>query len=410
MVTLRAALAVLVFWIASGIPAMAQDVLPPEKARVELVLDEPDGVPFEKQMVLATIRSVFFVNLTLEEMTVPRMRDVEWVQLSPDYWAEERIDGRTARVMTRRMALFPQRPGETTIRAVTHEVQITGAGGARTRHVVKSEPVTLQVRPGLAAAGDWWMPVLALEVTDEWNKDAGSLEDGDSAQRSVTVQALGATPQMLPPQPPMREPWLITFKPPEVREMALTPLGPMTTVQWTWNLRPKTGEPGVLPEVRIPWYDTAGDAPQIAILDAAPFGYESFGDNAAINWRSGFQGIWVLVAGGAAGALLTLLAMIPGARIRSRSEIAAAIRRRLPDPDRRALRRAARRGDRRGFRMAAAALLRRRRLGERETLDVLAPVDAGLFADGDPESGTDLTAVARTVLGRRGDQVRGRPN
>ena len=128
MVSLRFVVLFVLALLAPAI-ATAEEPLAPEQARIEILLDAPDARPFERQMLLATIRGVYFVPITLEEMIVPRMRDVEWVQLARDVWSEQMVDGRPARVLERRIAFFPQRAGQVTIRPVLHRLQILDARG-----------------------------------------------------------------------------------------------------------------------------------------------------------------------------------------------------------------------------------------------------------------------------------------
>ncbi|WP_118138762.1 BatD family protein, partial [Oceanicella sp. SM1341] len=295
-------LALLLALLAGSAAAQESD-FPPRQARLELLLDAPGATPYAGQMVLATLRGTYRLDIAHEELKLRRMTDMEWMRLGQDAWHEELVDGLSARVMERRVAFFPKRDGRLTILPVAHELQYVARDGSRRTGIVRSAPVTLEVRPAPVAEG--WLPARALELSDHWSKDAGALTDGESVERRVVLRALGATPEMLPEQPPLRAPWLITFTPPEERDMQLTPQGPVTTVVWRWTMRPITGEPGVLPEVVIPWFDTGAGAPRSLRLPAARIGYAGFTDNS--DWRSGFAGggaalgLWL---GGAALALL----------------------------------------------------------------------------------------------------------
>ena len=101
---------------------------------------------------------------------------------------------------------------------------------------------------------------------------------------------------MLPSQPELREPWLITFTPPEERTVQLTPEGPVSTVVWVWYLRPITGAPGVIPQVDIPYFDTKDRTTKFVTVPSSPIGYASFTNNSSEGWQSGFKPsriIWV---------------------------------------------------------------------------------------------------------------------
>lgn len=395
----------LALWLALASASMAAaDIavdadLAPDQARIEVTLEAPEQKPFDRQMVLATIRGIYFVNISLEELTIPRMPGLGWMMLTQADWREATIDGRRARVMERRIAFFPQRPGQLTILPVVHRLQLVDARGERVWHAIRSAPLPIAVAPAPAAPGEPWLPLAALEFSDRWDKDSGKLQDGESAERTVVLKALGATAEMLPTQPPMRQPWMITFSRPEQRKTELTPLGPLTTVVWQWTMRPTTGEPGVIPEVVIPWYDTREGKPRTIVLKAAPFGYQSFRDNNAEHWRPGFGGIPLVTGAALLGALFALVVLTPGQRIRSSGEIVRLVRRCLPDPHRLALRRAARRRDLGAFRRAATSLMAEAGLTPDDRARLLEPVDRRLFGkDASDPAGLDLRNLAEGIL------------
>lgn len=185
----------------------------------------------------------------------------------------------------------------------------------------------MTVRPAL---GQPWLPVRAIEFSDEWSKDPGVLPLGQTARRRIVIRALGATSDMLPPQPEIRASWLISLTSPEKRATELTPLGPLATVVWEWSLRPKTGERGVIPEIRIPYFDTGSGAPGAVLLKAAPVGYAAAPDaTKTAAWRSGFTGLLYPTLGLALGLLVPFVALGDGMRPRSRAELARLLGRRL---------------------------------------------------------------------------------
>ena len=263
--------------------AAAQDR---DASRLELVLDPRAAAPLEGEMVLATLRGIYRQNITREEVKLRPMTDFDWLRLGLDSWTEERIDGLPARVFERRLAFYPRRDGTLEILPIAHRLEVLGAGGKRETVIVRSDPVTLTVAPSPAAAGQPWLPLRALELSESWDTDPAKLSDGQSATRRIVLRAFGATPEMMPQQPVLRQPWLISFAPPEERNFQVTPEGPVSTVVWTWKLRPITGEPGVIPPVTIPWFDTGSRTPETATIPSASIGYASFSDNAAARWQS----------------------------------------------------------------------------------------------------------------------------
>lgn len=383
---------------ASGVSAQTPD-LAADRARIDLVLDDPGAKPFVGQMVLATIRGLYAVNITLEELKLRRMTGIDWVRLGQDTWSQQTIDGRSLRVLERRIALYPKASGSLTILPIAHDLEYLEAG-ARRRTIVRSEPVTIEVSPAPVADGDVWLPARAVELSETWSADAAQLSDGDSVERRVILRVFGATSEMLPPQPAMRAPWLITFSPPEERVQQLTPQGPVTTVVWRWTLRPTTGELGILPAVTIPWYDTDRNRPDTVTIPAAAIGYKSFADNSASSWSEGVAGGWRIFAIWIASAIAALIVL--GAGRGSRLPGASATRRALLRwRTRRQLRRDARRQAAADFRKTAVAVLRERQdSAAGDEFALLRPLDEQVFGKGPAEQSIDLRSLARVILRR----------
>lgn len=366
-----------------------------ESLRLEVILDAPEDTPYEGEMILATIRGVYREKIALEDLKLRAMTDFDWMRLTQDAWSEQRIDNLPTRVMERRVAFFPKRAGDLEILPVAQELQIIGDGGKRRTVIVRSDPVRVTVRPKPVGAGDDWLPVRALELSDSWSADAGQLADGQSVERRVVLRALGAMPEILPAQPMMREPWLITYAAPEDRSVQVTPEGPVATVIWRWTMRPITGEPGVLPEVAIPWFDTIADNAATAVIPAAPIGYASFTRTAV--WRSGI-GTAPLQAGLFAAVLLAICGATLRGRGMERSDIDRLRERIRRWRHLRDLRRSVSRSDLAGFRAGAAELLRS--AGEPEDARgwrLLAQVDAALFGGRATPDRATLRRLARQL-------------
>ena len=395
MVALRCLTLGLIVLLHLGTASLAQNP-PPAKAKLEWVFEDRKTPALEREMVLATLRGSYAFTITLEQLRVPRLRDFEWIQLDRDTWTDLVINGRTVRVIERHYALFPKRAGQLAIEPVTHSISYIDKQGKRREIEVKSEPVTIEVDPAPTGLGDWWLPAKALEVTDHWSKEASQLRDGENVVRTVTLRALGASAQMIPPQPALRQPWLITFTDPEDRRMELTPLGPLTTVIWRWTLRPITGEPGVLPQVTIPWFDTSKRRSRTEILRAVPFGYAGFGTNTRSQWQARFSGFALAGSALVLGIALPLLLLSPRGRVRSLGEIMAPVRRLFPSPQILALRRAGRQADYHGLRLAARRLSRSAPEAREPRLRaMLFELDKNLFGRGSDKGRPDARKFVR---------------
>ncbi|MDF2997271.1 MAG: hypothetical protein K0R27_2908 [Xanthobacteraceae bacterium] len=356
----------------------------------------PQTQPVVGEMIPIILRGEYTSLITLETLTFPNSDQYDWIQLARDQWRDEQVDGRTGRVLERRIAVFPRHAGPLTIGPVTHHLTVVGANNLREPLDVTAPPLTLTIAHFPAES----TPLSARSLTIEETLSAapGALRDGETLTRRVTVKAEDTLPHLLPARPALREPWLISFAAPEQRTMQPTPDGPVTTVTWEWHLRPKTGEPGVLPAVAIPWFDTAARQMRTAEIPAIPFGYASFRDN-----RTGVDHlptgqISAALLAVAAGLIVGLAATFAGLSRRRRADMLRKLRRLSPfDPTRRRLKRAARTGDLFAIRRAGERYLRRRRelglpVSGRET----AQLDAALYAPARnaPAVGAEMAVAA----------------
>ncbi|WP_250152258.1 hypothetical protein [Ancylobacter radicis] len=361
----------------------------------------PAGVrPVVGEMIPVTLRGEYTSRIALETLTFPGSEDYDWLQLARDQWRDEEIEGRTVRVFERHLAVFPRHAGTLAIGPVTHRLTVVDENNLRAPLDVTAPQVSLAVAPYPGAGTPLSARTLTME--DTLSAAPGALRDGETLVRRVTLKADGALPHRLPPRPVLREPWLISFAAPEQREMLPTPTGPVTTLVWEWHLRPKTGEPGVLPPVSIAWFDTVTREMRNAEIPALPFGYASFHDNRSGTGRlpSSEAGLGVIAA--VLGILTGLALCIPGLAPRRRAHLLLTLRRLSPvDPTRRRLKRAARSGDLFALRRAAEAYLRRRRdLGLPVSGCETAALDAALYGRKAGDDAFDRKAGVRAIIGQ----------
>ena len=401
-----AAPAFLAAWLGAGdVGAETAAFVAPEDARLEVTTEIGAPEPYAHEMVLVRIRGTYTVQMTLETLEQPDLSDFAWMQLGRDRWTATMVDGRAARAYERVMALFPRRPGRLVIEPFVHRLTLLGPGGERVRHDVVSAPVAVAARAEPAAG--WWLPARALRLTDAFDRDPAALAPGETARRTVTIEAEGVPPDRLPPMPSLRAPGVVAFADPEERSGRLTPEGPVATVVWRWTVRPVNAEPSALPAVTIPWFDTVArrtEQVRLAERRVARLGAAAAAEEppALVRHRT-----LAVALAGALGLGLGLAALGAGGRPNA-ARLAHAFAALHPDPDRRAMRRAVRTRD--PALLRAAALRRMARLGivpdarSRAVLDHLgmlayAPRPEGATAGAAPRR--VLVTARRTLLRRR---------
>ncbi|MDB6177202.1 hypothetical protein PAF17_06730 [Paracoccus sp. Z330] len=317
--------------ILPGCMAGAQD------ARLMILHDH--GNPVVSEMVRLRIRGEYDLTISLEDMQFPDSPEYDWVQTARDDWHKERVNGRLLQIFERQIAVFPRRAGRLHIGPVHHDLTYVTADGGRAEISVPAPQTTLNVQPFPADHSP--LAARSLTLTDQLSAEPGQLKQDEVLTRKVTIEALGTLPHYLPPRPDLRQPWMISFTAPEIRESILTSEGPVARVEWEWQLRPHTGEPAILPGFGFPWFDTMSRQIEVAPMKPIPFGLAGFGANFGAAEAPGFRNAWLVVV-----PLLSFLISLTLLIYRFRPHsMAAWLRRLLPSPHIAAMKTAAARND-----------------------------------------------------------------
>lgn len=349
----------LIFWLIAATGALSDEV-----GTLKIIV--PEGDLFVGEMIPVTIRGEYGPLMALQKLDDLKAADLDWLQIDRDSWNPERIEGKRRFVFQRRLAVFARKPGEVTLGPVVHRLTLAGA---RREVDVTSDAVTLTVRPYPGEGKP--LAARALTITDELSADPGSLRDGETLIRRVTLTAEAALAHQLPPRPSIRAPWLISFAAPEIRETWPTENGPVSKVVWEWSLRPKTGEPGVLPQIDIPWFDTENRQMQTARIAAIPFGYASFAGNIAGSYGPAAATGWLIALTLVLSSALAAAWILAGRSPVSRARMRGMIGRLVPDRTLAPIDQALARGDLQDLSRRLDAHIRRR-----QSLGLPAPLAA----------------------------------
>ena len=356
--------------------AQSSTVLPHE---LELVVEveETAHTPFTREMVLITIRGIYRRHITREQLVQPDFDGFSWTQLGDDTWRDARIDGKLVRTFERHMAIFADRPGTLTIGAFTHKLTLTDESDDWFGHDITSAPVNVEIAPA-PAVDDAWFPVAGLRIADNWSNAPDQLAAGEGVLRIVRVEALGVTPEMIPPMPELRSPSAMIFPHPEKRFVELSPKGPVAHAYWRWTIRPSNDRSTIVEPLRFAYFDTVGRVAREVTISAQRVAYGTVvpeGNPVADLVAPARLPGWPMAL---AGAVLTIGGVFAGLRGHRVVGFAGLRRVWLFDPLARGLWHAARAGQGAEMRRRAAAMLRRD--GATETRSaVLHRLDLALF-------------------------------
>lgn len=382
-------------------PLWAQTAsLEPGGARLMILHDR--SRPVVAEMVKLTLRGEYDLNIALESLAFPDSENYDWMQVAQDRWSRERIGGRMIQVFERDIALFPRREGEVEAGPVVHELTHVPRSGHRQELQVASAPTSLNV----AAFPHTSRPLTAraLVLTDELSSEPGQLGPDEVLTRRVTIEALGALAHHLPERPDLQQPWLISFTQPELRETIPTPDGPVSRVVWEWQMRPRTGEPGVLPAFTFEWFDTETRRIEVVAMRPLSFGLAGFGSNVSSGaadalGRDSLAAVFAL-AGFAAAIVILLWGRIPA--------VFTGIRKLWPNPHTTELHLAASQGDLIALRAVASQYAKWYGGIDERQASLLAILDRAIFDAGTSQHLEAGVWLARFLRKRRGDNPDGR--
>ena len=192
---------------------------------------------------------------------------------------QRRVGNRTWLVTELRYAVYPQKSGKLTIPAIgfsAREVQpgrsLLGARlGRRLR--LTSEPIEMNVKSvPTSFLGEVWLPARDLTLEENWSIDPEALNVGDSTTRTLTLVGRGLQGSQLPPlssvQGALNIPELRFYPDQEAIDQSELADGLQGRRVQSEALVARSGGAWVLPEIRIPWWNTDTDQLEFAVIPA----------------------------------------------------------------------------------------------------------------------------------------------
>lgn len=384
--------------VPAGLLAQTRSVVPSD-LRLWVEIEDSGHTPLAREMVLVTVRGIYRRHITLEKLVQPDFEGFNWTQLGNDVWREERLKGEKVKTFVRRMAVYPEKAGDLTIGAFTHRLTLTDESTKWFEHDVHSEPVKVKVDPAPVDTA-WWFPVKQLKVTDQWSNPPDQLALGEGVLRVMRIEALGATPEMIPPMPTLTSPSAKIFAHPEKRFVELSPLGPTTFAFWRWTIQPGNDTSGIVEPISFDYFDTVNRVSRTVEISAQRVAYGAVVPDVMRAALPATPLVPVRLPGwrmGVLAAVICGLGVLNAVWGRRFAGAQAVTRFRLFDPLARQLRAAARAGQVSLVRRRAVAILRRDGTSD-SRLQLLHQLDRSLFEPG--ASPASLHDFARAFLNR----------
>ncbi len=256
----------------SVLVSVAQDTPADDETVVFEATVDQQNVYVQGQVIL-TLRVQQSVNLEGRSISELKL-DNAFVKPLEQHSFQRTIDGRQWLVDELRYAIFPEQSGTLEIPAQVFSGRVNqrqrsffdlGGGGRQLRR--STAPVSINVLPKPDSfSADTWLPARGLTLEETWSTPPEQLHVGESATRTIRIQGEGLQGAQLPP---------ILFAP--IDGLKFYPDQPQISEQETANgllgirqdsaaVVPTRAGTYLIPQIRIPWWDTQTEQVRYAVL------------------------------------------------------------------------------------------------------------------------------------------------
>lgn len=224
--------------------------------------------------ILYTVKLYYVENISGDFPAPPALEDavVEIIENERRY--DSITNGRRYYVLEKRYGIYPQKSGTLTIPAQTFSGYRVGPGFFSTREPIlsRSEAHTITVNPKPANfPGDHWLPAADLTLDAKWLNGPPEFVVGEPINRSIEINAKGVAASLLPALPEIGADGVKSYQDPPVEEQSVTADGINSKQTTVVGIVPTHPGPLVLPEVRIPWWNTRTDRLEYALIPEETF-------------------------------------------------------------------------------------------------------------------------------------------
>ena len=204
----------------------------------------------------------------------PSLPDTVVEVLETEKRYESIVDGQRYYVLEKRYALFPQRSGTLEIERERF-IGTRGRGGVfsqrqRVNAISESHTINVKTIPP-SFSGENWIPAKALGVKEAWTETNPVFRVGEPVNRQLAISAIGLSDAVLPQLGKMEVANAKVYADPPTTENRVSPDGITALQITTVGVVPTKEGELVLPEIRIPWWNTQTDREEIAIIPSATY-------------------------------------------------------------------------------------------------------------------------------------------
>lgn len=231
---------------------------------------------FVQQQLTYQVKLFLAVELERGSLQVPSVDNVMMEQMGEDLETTAIQNGKRYRVIERNFAIIPQESGILQIPSPIFE------GSIRTRNrgsfgglfnpskaVNQIGPeVNIDIKPIPQGYSEPWLPSEFVQINEAWSTDLSNFTVGEPITRTITLSAIGVDDALLPSIDDRLPPSIKAY--PDQPQLNTVNKDNTLIAQKVVNMALVPSREGnfVLPEIKVPWFNTLTQSTEYAIIPA----------------------------------------------------------------------------------------------------------------------------------------------
>ena len=231
---------------------------------------------YVQQQLTYQVKLFLAVELERGSLQVPNVDNVIMQQMGEDLETTAIQNGKRYRVIERNFSIIPQQSGVLRLPSPIFE------GSIRTRNrgsfgglfnpskaVNQIGPeVTIDIKPIPQGYNEAWLPSEFVQINESWSTDLSNFTVGEPITRTITLSAIGVDGSVLPPIDDRLPPSIKAY--PDQPQLNTVNKDNTLIAQKVTNMALVPSREGnfVLPEIKVPWFNTLTQTTEYAIIPA----------------------------------------------------------------------------------------------------------------------------------------------
>ncbi len=224
--------------------------------------------------IIYTVKLFYSEAISGDFPPPPAVDDALIETLEKEKRYETIVSNRRYYVLEKQYAIFPQRSGQLVIPRETF-IGSRGRGGLfSSRQTVNAvsdkHTVNVETIPS-SFNGDHWIPARAFTLSESWTENPPQFRVGEPINRILIQTVEGLSASLLPPLGEFELDKAKTYADPPESSQQFVSTGVIASTRTTIGIVPTEAGELILPEIRVPWWDTTANELKVAVIPGATY-------------------------------------------------------------------------------------------------------------------------------------------